>query len=485
MGIAWLLLKRTFASRPKRTLLFLLGYALATAVMITLLAVGEAVLLQAQDKDILGGGDLILVPQGIDIESLKVGGVGAMYYTIPQGRFIVRQALGSSRFGNSIDTVSPYLFSQLLYVRKAANPALQRTVYAEGSLPDQERLVRNMDLPWKNNSEDLDWISPGAENFYHNIDHFHLPVSEKLDLSRWAEWHYFNFEAKKFYGYLSIMAAGDVFHGKGNWIVSLQLFDGGAHRYAAVLPASRDQLPLERVDYRTSACSVRFVKDHYEISVGFKDRKPVRGTVRFTPQPNLYFPPAYLAMTDTFESGYVIPSLRGGYQGSISVGSHTFDFSEASGYHDHNWGIWQQPQSAGQPGAPVSWNWGHAYADNYSLFYGEIFLRGKSKGLFLGVFDNRGFVTMFRPGRIEYSDPETLSQGIRVPTTLKIAQSKAFTEIEMIGRKKSLVATPQNLNHSFYFIQYKMDFDIHLAIDGKDVRFPAHGNAETFVSRNP
>src|SRR5262245_55103461 len=107
MGIAWLLLRRTFAGRPKRTILFLIGYALATAVMITLLSVGEAVLLQSQDKDILGGGDLILVPQGIDIESLKVGGVQAMYYTIPQARFVVRQILQGSRFGDEIASVSP------------------------------------------------------------------------------------------------------------------------------------------------------------------------------------------------------------------------------------------------------------------------------------------------------------------------------------------------------------------------------------------
>lgn len=483
MGIAWLLLQRTFASRPKRTVLFLIGYALATAVMITLLAVGEAVLLQAQDKDILGGGDLILVPQGIDIESLKVGGVNAMYYTIPQARFIVRQVLKSRRFGDSIDTVSPYLFSRLLYVRKAAAPAALRTVYAEGSLPDQERQVRNVDLAWRNNEEDAEWLAPDPEQFYHGIDHFHVPVSSKLDLSRWAEWHYFNFETKSFYGYLSIMAAGDVFHGNGKWIVSLQSFNGGSHRYTAVVPASLDQLPLKKVDYNTGACSVKFVNGRYELALDFTDKVRIRGNIRYTPQPNLYFPPAYLAMSDNFESGYVIPSLRGNYEGSISIGASTLDFSGAAGYHDHNWGIWQQPGAGLQQGEPVSWNWGHAYAEDYSLFYGEIFLQGKSKGLFLGVFDQAGFVTMFRPGRIEYSEPETVDPGIQVPSQMWIAENKAYTEVEMLGRKKSLVATPIDPDKSMYFIQYKMDFDVRLKVDGKEIRFPAHGNAETFVKK--
>ena len=119
MGIAWLLLQRTFAAKPKRTLLFLLGYALATAVMVTLLAVGEAVLQQARDKNLMGGGDLILVPQGIDLESMKVGGISALYYSIPEARFIVRQFLQSSRFQNDIDTVSPYIVPKLAYIRHA------------------------------------------------------------------------------------------------------------------------------------------------------------------------------------------------------------------------------------------------------------------------------------------------------------------------------------------------------------------------------
>lgn len=482
MGIAWLLLKRTFATRPKRTILFLIGYALATAVMITLLAVGEAVLLQAQDKDILGGGDLILVPQGVDVESLKVGGVGAMYYTIPQARFVVRQILHGSRFGSEIGAVSPYLFSRLLYLRRAGNPETQ-TVYAEGSLPDAEHIVRNIQLPWKNNPEDQDWLTPQPEHFYTEMDRFHRPVSDTLDLSRWAEWHYFNFEGENFHGYLSIMAAGDVFHGKGQWIVSLQMMDPAAKRYAATLPASIDQLPLEKLDYDTGACKVKFVKDHYEIAFDYTDKVPVRGLLRYDPAPNLYFPPAYLALSEHFESGYVIPSLRGTYRGSVTIGDRTYNFENAAGYHDHNWGIWQQPApDAHQQGAPVSWNWGHAYAKDYALFFGEIFLEGKSKGLFLGVFDRAGFVTLFRPEALQFSRPEMQPEGILVPSRLRLAQNKKFTAVELTGEKQSIVSTPLDVTNSFYFIQYKMNYDIRLQIDGRETRFPATGNAETFIS---
>ncbi|HSE39617.1 MAG TPA: hypothetical protein VLH08_02530, partial [Acidobacteriota bacterium] len=210
MGIAWLLLMRTFANRPKRTILFLFGYALATGVMITLLAVGEAVLLQARDKNLVGGGDLILVPQGIDVESMKVGGISAMYYSIPHAKFILGQMLASSRFQNEIETVSPYLYSEMLYARKVSGSQIE-PLLAEGSLPENEQKIKSWELPWKNNKEDQGWIAvQDQEAFLGEIDRFHLPSAKNLPLDQWAEWHYFNFRAQDFSGYLSIMAQGDV-----------------------------------------------------------------------------------------------------------------------------------------------------------------------------------------------------------------------------------------------------------------------------------
>lgn len=477
MGIAWLLLKRTFSNRPKRTLLFIFGYALATAVMITLLSVGEAVLLQAQDKDLLGGGDIILVPQGIDIESMKVGGISALYYSIPQARFIVRQLLGSSRFEGEISNISPYVASKLLYIQKDGSRI--EAVYADGSLPDQERLMKRIDLPWRNSEEDQEWIHPNLASFYHDIDRFHLPSIESGAMDQWAEWHYFNFEGSDFYGYLSIMVAGDILKDEAKWITSIQIYDGQFHQYASVQPAKKSQLPLTRIDYVIGQNAVRFVKDHYELDLNFSDT-PVRGGISFFPNPRLYFPPAVLARSSNFESGYVIPALRGHYKGYLEVAGKKYDMDDVAGYHDHNWGIWQQPDSSS--GQPVHWNWGHAYSKDFSIFFGEIFLSGKSRGLFCGVFDNEGFITMFRPDQIRFSNYRRRKEGIDVPGELKISQSKPYSSIDLAGRELSSVASPVGNPKSMYFIQYKMDYTVSLSIDGKNVNFPAHGNAETFVA---
>lgn len=472
MGIAWLLLRRTFRTRPKRTLLFLVGYALATAVMITLLSVGEAVLIQAQDKDLLGGGDLILVPQGIDIESLKVGGLSALYFSIPHGRFITRQLLGSSRFQNEISEISPYIFSKLLYAR---NPKGEiEPIFGSGSIPDQEQKVKEIRLPWHNSKEDDEWLHPPPAQFYHDIDHFHLPSVQSPDLNRWAEWHYFTFDSSGFHGYLSVMVAGDLSKGKANWILSLQVVQNGTYkRYSEIIPATVDQLPLKQIDYSVGNSKIRFNKDHYDISLNFKDKVPITANLKYYPARNLYFPPTYLARSSNFESGYVIPAVRGKYEGTLNIGTTHYNFNELNGYHDHNWGIWQK----------LEWNWGHAYSDEYAIFFGEIYLNGKSKGLFVGVFDKQGFVSIFRPDKIHFSEYRSQPEGIEVPMQIQMKQQKPFASLEIIGKANSLIANPVEDTDGLYFIQYKMDYTLTLDIDGKKTNFPASGNAETYVRR--
>jgi len=68
---------RNVALRPWRSLFLLLGYSLGVAVMIVLLSIGEALLSQARQERLVGGGQLTLLPEGIDVEVLKTGGLGA------------------------------------------------------------------------------------------------------------------------------------------------------------------------------------------------------------------------------------------------------------------------------------------------------------------------------------------------------------------------------------------------------------------------
>ncbi|HJR49539.1 MAG TPA: hypothetical protein VJ794_00450, partial [Gemmatimonadales bacterium] len=57
--------------RKARSLFLLLGFALGVGVMIVLLSVGEAMLTQARDEKLVGGGEVTVLPEGLDVEVMK------------------------------------------------------------------------------------------------------------------------------------------------------------------------------------------------------------------------------------------------------------------------------------------------------------------------------------------------------------------------------------------------------------------------------
>src|SRR3954454_24330896 len=83
--------------RKLRSLFLLLGFALGVGVMIVLLSVGQAMLEQARDVSLVGGGELTVLPQGIDIEAMRTGGMSGMFFGIDRARFLSRQVLGGAR----------------------------------------------------------------------------------------------------------------------------------------------------------------------------------------------------------------------------------------------------------------------------------------------------------------------------------------------------------------------------------------------------
>src|SRR6266850_5645135 len=100
-----------------RALFLLLGYALGAGVMIVLLSVGEAMLEQSRDVSLVGGGEVTVLPQGIDVEAMRTGGVSGMFFGIDRARFVARQLLGGPRQAGLVRGVSPAIENKLLYVR--------------------------------------------------------------------------------------------------------------------------------------------------------------------------------------------------------------------------------------------------------------------------------------------------------------------------------------------------------------------------------
>ena len=122
----------SFRQRPGRSLLLLGGYALGVGVTIVLLSVGRALVDQARDKELVGGGDLVVLPIGIDLETLKTGGASSMYFSIEQASLLYREVLAGPRFQDRVAAAAPWIDDELLYIE--ADSGLV-PVSAAGTIP--------------------------------------------------------------------------------------------------------------------------------------------------------------------------------------------------------------------------------------------------------------------------------------------------------------------------------------------------------------
>ncbi len=173
-----------------RALVLLAGFALGVGVMIVLLSVGEAMLAQSRDVSLVGGGEVTVLPLGIDIESMRTGGMSGMFFGIDRARFVTRRLLGGPRRAGEVAAVSPSIEYKLLYLGRGDRVV---PVKAGADVPSRAAAVgAALDVrqgTWSDSPADSAWIAPTAQHLYDELDHFHLPPRPD---STWGEWHYFN-----------------------------------------------------------------------------------------------------------------------------------------------------------------------------------------------------------------------------------------------------------------------------------------------------
>ncbi|MBI5837680.1 MAG: hypothetical protein HZB25_10580 [Candidatus Eisenbacteria bacterium] len=480
------LLFRSLLERPRRTALFLLGYAIGVSVVATLLSVGEAVLREARDKDLLGGGDVILLPAGIDVEALKVGGATALFYKIGGLRFITRSVLTSPRVAPHIAAVSPRIVGGQLYLeaRGRITPVL-----AIGTVPSREREV----LPgWSwpdsfaDSPEDRRLLDPTPAEALADMDRFHAPPERALE-RRWVEWHYFEvFEpASGRFAYLSFQALGDWRSGRAMGLASVQLGDstGRVERSAVPVPGARVRPSLASPDLDLGAARVTLEGRRYRVS--FRTPK-ARGEVVFTPGPGQGFTTGEMRGDSGFVTGYSVPFVRGTATGEIRGRGGAWRFADARGYHDHNWGVWRN----------VSWNWGKFASDTLSLVYGQITEAGQRQPGFAVLFGPTGMIGLFRPESVE-----VVPGRVRVPTPMGTTARPDFVRLRATSGERdtlsmdievrSAVATPMPVDRdlslaslaaaSHAFVQLRGHYRVHAILDGKSFRAEGPGPLETYA----
>lgn len=494
-----LLAARNLTLNPWRTLFLLFGYSVGVATMIVLLSVGEALLDQASDEKLVGGGSITVLPEGVDVEVMKTGGLGGMFFSIDHARFIHRQLLGAPRLGDVVTAVAPQVEGKLLYLHTAGGREFP--VRAGGDVPSLTRIVgappNVIAGAWTDDTLDRQWRAPTLAELRHEIDHFHYPPASAAGDPSWAEWHYFNVISpdRRTWAFVSFIVAGDVGTKDGQWggqvLVTLHEQGKPARRFTSEHRADQVTFSTTNADLTLGTSSVRVQPDgRYRVHALAREAgsgAPLSLDLDVAPAEGAYFPGA--AISNGLVSGYVVPALRANATGRLCVATTCESYDEVQAYHDHNWGVWRG----------VSWEWGAARAGEYTLLYGRVEQPdnlGAPQPLFVYVVDRRGFLGVFRPREIRYVDGRETRVGgatIRTPSTAELVDvrgddtlritlsiedaSATDTRGSMIERGEGLAA--RTLARP-YFVQMKGTATIGGRIRGTPLAGTGAGFFETY-----
>lgn len=362
------LVRASFLQRPGRSLLLLAGYALGVGVTIVLLSVGGALEDQARDRELVGGGDLVVLPAGINLETLKTGGVSSMYFTIEQASLLYRDVL-STRFKDRVDAAVPWIMDELLYLEADTGVV---ALSAGATIPGlAEQLSVSPELlegTWRDLDDDLSWRSPSDAQLYRSLDALHVPRGAAASDSTWAEWHYFNVLIPDAgWLYLTYMVAGEVPDGRwGGRLLATRVEPGTAERaYFETVPASEVRFTEGEPDLSIGRSSVAVQDDgSYRLHAHIPsetDGAPLGVDLTVTARSRRYLPPVDIG-TEQIVSGYTVPLLDAAATGQVCEGTRCRSLDSARAYHDHNWGTW----------SGVTWDWGQAHLGGYSVLYGGV-----------------------------------------------------------------------------------------------------------------
>lgn len=489
---------RHLVQRPWRTLFLLLGYGLGVGVMVVLLSIGTAMLTQARSERLVGGGAITVLPEGIDVEVMKTGGLGGMFLSIDHARFIYRQILASPRLAGQVTAVAPQVVGKLVYL--TLPNGTEQPVLASGQIPSRNGAVgAGASLragAWTDDARDRRWMDPTPYELRNEIDHFHEPPPMAAGNPSWAEWHYFNVVSAdgKRWAFISYIVAGAIGEGVKHWggqvLVTLHEQGRAARRFVADVPAPRVQFSTTTADLRIGESTVTLLPDgDYRLHARAREEStgaPLTLDLTVAPQAGANFPGASVA-ADSMVSGYVVPALRATAAGTICAGTRCDRYSDAQAYHDHNWGVWHG----------VSWEWGAGRAGELGVLYGRVDEASRTvRPLFVYLTDSLGFLAVFRPRDIRYTDGRTIvvdGHRVAVPSRGEMTDARGDDSLRVVLEVQDAAGTDTRapliergdtraaraLAHP-YFIQMKGLLHVTGRVHGRVIRGTGTGFFETY-----
>jgi hypothetical protein len=477
--------------RKLRALFLLLGFALGVGVMIVLLSVGEAMLEQSRDVSLVGGGEITVLPQGIDVEAMRTGGLGGMFFGIDRARYLTRQALGGPRHAGLVRAVAPAIEGKLLYLCRPRD-CRPVSVRAGGEIPSRAAaLGAPLDVrqgEWRDSPADSAYVAPTSQQLYDELDRFHLP---RVADSTWGEWHYFNLVAgPDEWWYVTYLVGGALSDaGGGRWggrLLVTHRRPEGYDRFVSDVPAAAVRLDTTRADLDIGSSAVRQRDGVYRLrGRATGPTGAIRLDLEVRPLANRYFPPVELR-DDDFLSGYVVPGLAAEAGGTICLASGCRHLSGASAYHDHNWGVWRD----------VTWEWGAARGAGLNLLYGGVYgperaSREDGAGaltspFFLALVDSLGVRQVLRFGRIDYrgSLPAEGAPGAIAPAGFSLVGTRGGDSVTLAVRVDHALATEMGAStFRRLFFQMRGRFALQGRLGGEAVADSGLGFFETYRSR--
>ena len=487
-------------------MLLFFGFGIGVGVMIVLLSIGEAMLSQARNEKLVGGGSITVLPEGLDVEVMKTGGIGGLFLSIDHASFLYRQLFASPRFAKEISAVAPQIEGRLLYVR--TTDGVEYPVHASGDIPSATRAVgaapEIVAGQWEDDDGDRRWIAPTLAELRHEIDHFHVPSDSVAHRETWAEWHYFNVlsQGGERWAFVSFIVGGDVTGTKwgGQVGITLREQNGATRRFGVALDRSR-------VRFSTTDANLVFGDSHvtvlpdgdYGIRAAAREESDngssgagrIRIDLRVHPAPYAYFPGVSMG-SGSFVSGYTVPALRASASGSLCVDGSCEQLTDAQAYHDHNWGVWRG----------VTWDWGAARAGQYAFLYGRVYSPDSSASVppvLVYLIDSLGFRAVFRPKLISYEDGRTIRSGtniLRVPSRATFSDARGDDTLTVDLSIEDAIATDTRPSRAAkegergdplrtdkahpYFIQMKGTARISGRLDGAPLTGTGTGFFETY-----
>ena len=472
--------------KKARSLFLLVGFAIGVGVMVVLLSVGEAMLDQSRDVALVGGGEVTVLPQGIDVEAMRTGGLGAMFFTIERARFLTRQSLGGERHGDIVRTVAPAIEGKLLYLCPARGECRPSAVRAGGEIPSRaSALGAGLDVlegHWHDSPSDSAYVAPTAQQLYDEMDRFHLPRSPD---STWGEWHYFNLvSGPDEWWYVTFLLGGEVSltarddRWGGRMLITHRRPDGRHDRYTAEVPAAGVAFDTVSADVTIGESFVRQRNGAYRLhAVAHGGGGAVRLDLVVRPDRNRYFPPVELS-DDRFVSGYVVPALSAWAAGRICVRERCSEVKDVPAYHDHNWGVWRD----------VTWEWGAARGERLNLLYGGVYgpERSTASPFFLALVDSLGVRRVFRFGKIGYAGSRAADgvPGARAPERFTLTGTWEADTVNLSVEVEHALATEMSAaSFRRLFLQMRGRFELSGRVTGESLRERGRGFFETYRTR--